>query len=164
MSDEKFHDTKLTVDDGKLENASEEASQVRELEDSEEERRLVWKLDRRILPIACLLYLFAYLDRSNLGNARLQGLDKDILGGDPTGVLFDWINSVFFFSYVSSVCVMRPRLGIKEHACQILCQIPATVISKLFPPRVWMASSALGWGLSSSLMVSISSPLGGHVR
>jgi hypothetical protein len=41
------------------------------------------------------------LDRSNLGNARLQGLDVDVLGGDPTGILYDWVNSVFFFSYVS---------------------------------------------------------------
>ena len=60
----------------------------------DEEKRLVRKLDRRILPIACLLYLFACqsyfllvdmkpswklsladLDRSNLGNARfLVGL------------------------------------------------------------------------------------------
>ncbi|KAF8652407.1 hypothetical protein AX16_004435 [Volvariella volvacea WC 439] len=101
--------------------------------DKEEEAKLVRKLDRRILPITCLLYLFAYLDRSNLGNARLQGLPEDILGGDPSGELFDWINSAFFFSY-------------------ILCQIPATVISKLFPPRLWMATAAIGWGLSSTLM------------
>ena len=40
------------------------------------------------------------LDRTNLGNARLQGLAKDTLGGDPTGERFDWVNSVFFFSYV----------------------------------------------------------------
>jgi hypothetical protein len=43
----------------------------------------------------------ADLDRSNLGNARLQGLPGDALGGDPTGVLFDWVNSAFFFTYVS---------------------------------------------------------------
>jgi hypothetical protein len=35
-----------------------------------------------ILPLAALLYLSAYLDRGNLGNARLQGLEKDVLGGD----------------------------------------------------------------------------------
>ena len=40
------------------------------------------------------------LDRSNLGNARLQGLPEDVLGGDPNGELFDWINSAFFFTYV----------------------------------------------------------------
>ncbi|KAJ7170257.1 MFS general substrate transporter [Mycena crocata] len=101
--------------------------------DPEEERRLVRKLDKRILPITCLLYLFAYLDRSNLGNARLQGLPDDTLNGDPTGQLFDWVNSVFFFSY-------------------ILCQVPATVMSKLFPPRIWLACVAMLWGLSSTLM------------
>ncbi|KAF7325662.1 MFS general substrate transporter [Mycena kentingensis (nom. inval.)] len=101
--------------------------------DAEDERKLVRKLDARILPILCLLYLFAYLDRSNLGNARLQGLAKDVLGGDPTGVLFDWVNSVFFFAY-------------------ILCQIPGSVASKLFPPRYWIAGVAIGWGLSATLM------------
>jgi hypothetical protein len=40
------------------------------------------------------------LDRSNLGNARLLGLPGDVLGGDPTGMLFDWVNSAFFFTYV----------------------------------------------------------------
>ena len=40
------------------------------------------------------------LDRTNLGNARLQGLPQDVLHGDPTGVLFDWANSAFYFSYV----------------------------------------------------------------
>lgn len=42
------------------------------------------------------------LDRSNLGNARLQGLPEDILGGDPTGLLFDWLVAVFFIPYVSA--------------------------------------------------------------
>lgn len=46
------------------------------------------------------------LDRSNLGNARLQGLPKDTLGGDPTGDLFGWVTSVFFISYVGRT--LRP--------------------------------------------------------
>ena len=45
--------------------------------------------------------LYAVLDRSNLGNARLQGLPEDTLNGDPTGKLFDWVTSAFYFSYVS---------------------------------------------------------------
>ncbi|EKM58060.1 uncharacterized protein PHACADRAFT_252046 [Phanerochaete carnosa HHB-10118-sp] len=102
-------------------------------ETSPEERKLVRKLDSRIMPILCILYLFAYLDRSNLGNARLQGLPQDTLGGDPTGTLFDWVNTGFFFSY-------------------ILCQIPATIASKLFPPRLWIGFATVGWGLSSTLM------------
>ncbi|KAJ8081894.1 hypothetical protein PM082_007740 [Marasmius tenuissimus] len=98
-----------------------------------EEKKLVRRFDRRILPMACLLYLFAYLDRTNLGNARLLTIEEDTLGGDPTGQLYDWVNSAFFFTY-------------------ILFQIPATLVSKLFPPRVWLACAAMGWGLSSTLM------------
>jgi len=75
------------------------------------------------------------LDRSNLGNARLQGLPEDVLGGDKTGELFDWITSAFFFSYV-------------------LCQIPATILSKLFPPRTYVALAAIGWGTTSTLMAA----------
>ena len=52
------------------------------------------------LPPSVRLLTVADLDRSNLGNARLQGLPEDVLGGDPNGELFDWINSAFFFTYV----------------------------------------------------------------
>ncbi|KAL5508715.1 hypothetical protein ACEPAG_4800 [Sanghuangporus baumii] len=102
-------------------------------EDSMEEWKLVRKLDRRILSIICLMYLFAFLDRSNVGNARLQGLPADALRGDPTGKLYNWIFSAFFISYV-------------------LCQVPAVIASKLFPPRLWLGTAALGWGICSTLM------------
>ena len=108
--------------EAKLPSVQSDVQRDEPVSDSEEERRLVRKIDRRILPIACLMYLFACqyfgliaqtssthftatrsdLDRSNLGNARLQGLPKDVLGGDPKGTRFDWVNSVFFLSYVGS--------------------------------------------------------------
>ncbi|KAF8137298.1 major facilitator superfamily domain-containing protein [Boletus edulis] len=97
------------------------------------EKRLLRKLDGRILPITCVLYLFAYLDRSNLGNARLQGLPEDVLEGDPTGVLFDWLVAIFFIPY-------------------ILCQVPCTILSKYYNPRVWIGCSAILWGLCSTSM------------
>ncbi|OAX35080.1 MFS general substrate transporter [Rhizopogon vinicolor AM-OR11-026] len=100
-----------------------------------QERLLLRKLDIRILPILCLLYLFAHLDQSNLGNARLQGLSEDILGGDPTGVLFDWVNSAFFFTH-------------------ILLQIPFTVISKYYNPCIWIGCSAILWGTCSTSMAA----------
>ena len=34
------------------------------------ERELVKKLDRRILPLVCVLYCFSFLDRVNIGNAK----------------------------------------------------------------------------------------------
>ncbi|CAE6380343.1 unnamed protein product [Rhizoctonia solani] len=103
--------------------------------DSQLEKKLVRKLDAVILPLTCALYLLAYLDRSNLGNARLQGLPEDVLGGDPTGAKFDWVSSMFYFSY-------------------ILSQIPAVVTSKLFRPRIWIGCATIGWGLASTLQAA----------
>ncbi|KAJ3552700.1 hypothetical protein NM688_g4015 [Phlebia brevispora] len=90
-------------------------------EPSVKERQLVRKFDSRILSTLCIIYLFAYLDRSNLGNARLQGLPQDTLGGDPTGKLFDWVNSAFYFSYstgfdFAGLLVARVSLGVFEAA------------------------------------------------
>ncbi|KIP03888.1 hypothetical protein PHLGIDRAFT_495320 [Phlebiopsis gigantea 11061_1 CR5-6] len=121
-----------TVDFEKLQQEFVETVDVSEFS-PEDEKRLVKKLDRRIMSIASILYLFGFLNRSNLGNARLQGLPQDTLGGDPTGILFDWLNSAFFFSY-------------------IICPIPATLALKMLPPRYWFGCAAVGWGLSSTLM------------
>lgn len=56
-------------------------------------------------------YTYPVLDRSNLGNARLQGLPEDTLHGDPTGVLFDWVTSAFYFSYVRKMLVNRELIS-----------------------------------------------------
>ncbi|TBU42195.1 MFS general substrate transporter [Dichomitus squalens] len=101
----------------------------------DEEKRLVRKLDRRIMPMLCILYLLSALDRANLGNARLQGLPRDVLHGDPTGALFDWANSAFYFSYVFFL-------------------VPVLILSKLCPPRMWLGCMMIGLGLSSTLMAS----------
>lgn len=90
------------------------------------------------------------LDRSNIGNARLQGLPEDTLGGDKTGVLFDWLVSAFFLSYVGTPVSYRRRL---LRFLQVLFQIPATILSKLFPPQTYVAIAAFGWGMTSTLMV-----------
>lgn len=39
---------------------------------------VVRKLDWHILPLCFILYTFSVLDRSNLGNAKLAGLQKDL--------------------------------------------------------------------------------------
>lgn len=41
-------------------------------------RRLLVKLDTRILPIFILLVLCSFLDRTNVGNAKLYNMEKDL--------------------------------------------------------------------------------------
>ncbi|KAF2443434.1 MFS general substrate transporter [Karstenula rhodostoma CBS 690.94] len=57
------------------------------------ERRLLRKLDLRIIPMLCWVYLMNFMDRVNIGNARLYGLEEDLgLAGSQyqiaVGILF----------------------------------------------------------------------------
>ncbi len=36
---------------------------------------------------------------------------------------------------------------------QILCPVPAVLLAKLCPPRIWFGCAALGWGVCSLLTV-----------
>lgn len=67
--------------------------------DNAAERRLRNKIDLMIVPTVSLLYLFCFIDRANIGNARLAGLERELnmSGYDYNGVL-----SVFYISYIVS--------------------------------------------------------------
>lgn len=40
--------------------------------------KLIRKIDWVLLPFLALLYLLSFLDRTNIGNARLAGLEADL--------------------------------------------------------------------------------------
>lgn len=52
------------------------------------EKKLVRKCDLHVVPVLFVLFLMSFLDRTNIGNARIQGLEKD-LGMDPAGNKFN---------------------------------------------------------------------------
>ena len=51
------------------------------------ERKLIAKVDIRVIPVLCVLYLLAFLDRVNISNARTFGLEAD-LGMNPKSLQF----------------------------------------------------------------------------
>ena len=63
----------------------------------EHEKRLVLKFDVRILPVLALMYLANALDKGNLGNAKTNGMEKDLHFKDGQ---YNTILSVFFVPYV----------------------------------------------------------------
>ncbi|KAL5624329.1 hypothetical protein BROUX41_004389 [Berkeleyomyces rouxiae] len=73
--------------------------------DPKAERALVWKFDLRLLPVLAVMYLFNSLDKSNLGNAKTNGLERDL---HLHGTQYNTILSVFFVPYV----LTAPFLGI----------------------------------------------------
>jgi len=94
--------------------------------DEKEEKRLYRKIDWHLLPILALLYLVAFLDRGNIGNARLSGLEADLnmTPGDYALAL-----SIFFVSYN-------------------ICEVPANLMLKKLAPRIWLSLIVTLFGIT----------------
>jgi hypothetical protein len=43
-----------------------------------QDKKLMRKVDLWLIPWLCLLYLLSFLDRTNIGNARLAGMEEDL--------------------------------------------------------------------------------------
>lgn len=60
-------------------------------------RKTLWKIDVRLLPILSIVYLFAFLDRSNIGNANIYGLSPDL---GLSGSQYSTALCIFFVPYI----------------------------------------------------------------
>ncbi|CAK7205003.1 hypothetical protein SEUCBS139899_007767 [Sporothrix eucalyptigena] len=92
-------------------------------------RRILWKMDTRILPVLALLFLCSFLDRTNVGNARLYGLEKE-LGMDLQDKQYDQGLAVFYATYIVS-------------------EVPSNLVLKRVTPRVWLPFLTFAWGVVS---------------
>ena len=95
------------------------------LGNAEAERRLRWKIDLYIVPIVALLYALCTIDRVNIGNARLAGLEHTLnLHGND----FNALLSCFYVSY-------------------ILFSVPATWVTKWIGPGWVLPVTTLVFGI-----------------
>ncbi|KAJ1722056.1 hypothetical protein LPJ53_003495 [Coemansia erecta] len=105
----------------------------------ETERRLrksyLLKTDLHLLPPAFAMYFFSVIDRNNIGNAKVAGMDK-YLG--LQGEQFNWIVSAFFFTY-------------------IFCEVPSNLCLRRFGARFWLPSIALCWSILVGCMAAAKS-------
>ncbi|EGC48927.1 MFS transporter [Histoplasma capsulatum var. duboisii H88] len=90
------------------------------------ERRLMTKIDLHLLPVLCVLYLLAFLDRVNISNAVIFGLRKDL--GIESGNRYNTALTIFFVPY-------------------ILFEIPSNILLKKLKPHVWLSGCMFGFGL-----------------
>jgi hypothetical protein len=67
-----------------------------DLNATNQDRQLLWKLDLHLIPWLCLLYLTSFLDRTNIGNAKLAGLQADLKMTDGQ---YNAALAIFFVSY-----------------------------------------------------------------
>ena len=71
----------------------------------QEEDRVWRKLDYRLLPLVFVLYTLSVLDRSNLGNAKLAGLEDSI---DLGGWRYNWLGTIFYIA-CTMLALLRDR-------------------------------------------------------
>jgi len=43
----------------------------------DKKKKMVRKIDFRLVPVLALLYLMAHIDRANIGNAKIEGMIED---------------------------------------------------------------------------------------
>lgn len=61
------------------------------------EKHLVAKCDLRVAPVLFFLYMLSFLDRINIGNAKIQGLQKEL---KLTGTQYNVALLIFFLPYI----------------------------------------------------------------
>ncbi|KAI5990312.1 MFS general substrate transporter [Pisolithus orientalis] len=119
------------VDDVKQDVAGEKfeaglsSSRARVLLTPKEESKLWRKVDLKLMPMISLMYLLCFMDRGNIGNAKLDGLITQLkLDGNQYNVAL----TLFFISYSILDC-------------------PANYIIQFVRPSKWLAGTMILWGL-----------------
>ncbi|KAK2008143.1 high-affinity nicotinic acid transporter [Colletotrichum eremochloae] len=92
--------------------------------DKATERAVLRKLDSRIVPMVMWVYLMNMMDRVNIGNARLFGLEDDLNLGPGQ---FQLAVSVLFVTYC-------------------LFEAPSNMIIKRLQPARYLAGLTIAWG------------------
>ncbi|KAL8669729.1 MAG: hypothetical protein Q9168_005698 [Polycauliona sp. 1 TL-2023] len=105
---------------------SNESMQVRE-------NALVRKIDLFLLPTIWLMYLLSYIDRTNIGNAKIAGMQDDLhLSSNQYSVSL----IVFFVSYV-------------------VFEIPSNLILSKSRPSIFLPTIMILWGIVTCCMAAV---------
>ncbi|KAK4678004.1 hypothetical protein QC764_303720 [Podospora pseudoanserina] len=67
---------------------------------AEEERAVVRKFDKKVVVLMAVLYMLAFLDRSNIGNARIANMDNDLQSNPPNPQFYSHALSSFYLAYL----------------------------------------------------------------
>ncbi|KAF4158904.1 hypothetical protein CNMCM6069_003143 [Aspergillus lentulus] len=97
---------------------------------SPQEKALVWKQDLRIVPLCAAIYLLCYLDRSNIGNAKILNQDTHN----------DLLSETKMTSYQYTIALMVFLIA------YALFEVPSNYFLKKLRPSRWIAFLMLSWG------------------
>ncbi|KAK0660828.1 major facilitator superfamily domain-containing protein [Cercophora samala] len=94
------------------------------------DRKLVRRLDLALLPWLCFLYLLAFLDRTNIGNAKIDNMTNEVV---MSNLGYSATLMIFFVAYASFEAV-------------------ANVLLKRMRPSIFLPLIMIGWGTCMTAM------------
>ncbi|KAI5863291.1 major facilitator superfamily MFS-1 [Durotheca rogersii] len=103
---------------GKLSDAADDEF------DEKEAKRIIWRIDRRLVTLVGVLYCVSLMDRTNLSTAAVAGMLDDL---QLVGTRYSVVTLVFFITY-------------------IIFQPPSTVVIRKVGPRIFLSTITLSWG------------------
>ncbi|KAI0084570.1 MFS transporter [Irpex rosettiformis] len=104
--------------------------------DKSEEKRLVRRIDIRFVPLSMFIYLLCFLDRSNIGNAK-------VLNSNTGDSLVQTLN-ISNQQYLTALMIFI--------ISYTLFETPSNYMLKKFRPSRWIAALMIGWGIMTMVL------------
>ncbi|EKM51125.1 uncharacterized protein PHACADRAFT_213026 [Phanerochaete carnosa HHB-10118-sp] len=140
---------KDTVHDKSSELDAEKCSTAKDSESVEDARtpnfnpkaesRVVRRIDMRLLPASMFIYLLSFLDRSNIGNARILN--------STTGDSLVQTTRISNQQYLDALLVFLIAFALFE--------VPSNYMLHRFRPSRWIAFLIMGWGLMTMVIGAV---------
>ncbi|KAI5362180.1 putative major facilitator superfamily, MFS transporter superfamily [Septoria linicola] len=92
-----------------------------------QQKRIMRRIDCRVVVLLGAMYAASLIDRSQIGLAMITGMGKDL---QLNGTRYNTINAVFFAPYV-------------------ILQLPATVLLRKIGPKRFLSATTMLWGMTT---------------
>ncbi|KAL8952423.1 MAG: hypothetical protein Q9222_001658 [Ikaeria aurantiellina] len=89
------------------------------------QRKLLTQIDLRVIPVLSILYLLAFLDRTNIANASVYGLQEEL---NLQNTQYNTALTIFFVPYIAF-------------------EIPSNILLKKLKPHLWLSMCMFLFGV-----------------
>ncbi|RKU45885.1 hypothetical protein DL546_008282 [Coniochaeta pulveracea] len=106
----------------------------------QEETAVLRKLDRRLVTFLAFCYMLSFLDRSNIGNAFVAGMDDDLQSVPANEHYYEYALQTFYLAYIAFEWM--------------------SLLWRVIPAHIYVSAVVLSWGLLASLQaVAVNYPM-----
>ncbi|KAI1762030.1 MFS general substrate transporter [Hypoxylon sp. FL1150] len=120
----------------------------------EDEKRLLRKIDRNMMPLLCIVYGLNYLDKTTLSYASIMGIKKDLnlvgMFASPMAFLLRDVANVFFV-----VCSRPGLLSSIFYFGYLFWEWPTNRLLQRLPLAKYSAINVIMWGLTLCCLAAV---------